>query len=456
MPKSKTTKTALKLIVTTLGAAWLAACSTDAQKADIGTSQAPDAINSVQSAYDQAVKNDQEILDQKDMEQALSCLNKAKKDQSKGSKTSDVTDNLQYSQGFLNKSNAVSEARRPQMEMILNARHAALTAGARESGATREDFANADSNVQDKIEDFTTTKRDVASYTNAQTAYLNLELVAMKAKKLDSAKANIMEAQKLTGKTAITMSRAQKSLENADNVISTDRHNNELIAPAVAKANQDSKFALEVAQTVKQKSVSEQVAIDFVNTKSANASLTKDLQKNQSDLKIGESKLSKTESERADLARDKRLNDELEASRASFAAADAETFIQGGKLVIRMKNLDFPIGKSDLPGKSLPALAKVKNVITDLNSKDVVVEGHTDSTGSGAMNKELSQNRASAVATYFKTDIQGLNVDSKGYGADKPIANNKTKKGRAQNRRVDVVITPGSAPSADANPTSSM
>jgi len=74
----------------------------------------------------------------------------------------------------------------------------------------------------------------------------------------------------------------------------------------------------------------------------------------------------------------------------------------------------------------------------------VTVEGHTDSTGGKKLNQKLSAARAEAVKEYLEVNAAdpSIEFDSKGFGYDKPLATNKTPEGRAQNRRVDVVIEP--------------
>ena len=68
-----------------------------------------------------------------------------------------------------------------------------------------------------------------------------------------------------------------------------------------------------------------------------------------------------------------------------------------------------------------------------------LVEGHTDSIGSEAYNLRLSERRAKAVADYMESQgISTSRITTKGWGKSKPIADNKTKEGRAKNRRVDV------------------
>ena len=71
-----------------------------------------------------------------------------------------------------------------------------------------------------------------------------------------------------------------------------------------------------------------------------------------------------------------------------------------------------------------------------------MIEGHTDSFGGDKANLDLSQRRADAVMQYLlaNMDIERSRIFSMGYGESKPIANNETKEGRAQNRRIDLKL----------------
>jgi len=69
----------------------------------------------------------------------------------------------------------------------------------------------------------------------------------------------------------------------------------------------------------------------------------------------------------------------------------------------------------------------------------ILIEGHTDSQGPDAPNKKLSKGRADAVRDYFiGKGIASSRLETKGYGETKPVADNNTAEGRAQNRRVEL------------------
>ena len=107
----------------------------------------------------------------------------------------------------------------------------------------------------------------------------------------------------------------------------------------------------------------------------------------------------------------------------------------------------FDIGKYQLKPEAQAALdqllAKVAAYGPDIR---VTVEGHTDSTGSDSDNKLLSEQRAKSVWQYLAPGLKlsAEQVNIKGYGESRPVASNDDEEGRALNRRVDLLIKPGS------------
>lgn len=87
---------------------------------------------------------------------------------------------------------------------------------------------------------------------------------------------------------------------------------------------------------------------------------------------------------------------------------------------------------------NLTQLAKVLNKYSDTN---ILIEGHTDNTGSDAINQPLSEKRAASVSDFLvSSKVLSSRITTKGYGSTQPVGDNTTVEGRQQNRRVEVAI----------------
>ena len=119
-------------------------------------------------------------------------------------------------------------------------------------------------------------------------------------------------------------------------------------------------------------------------------------------------------------------------------------FIKGGAEGdgrFRFNNLNFASGSDVIDAASqveVDNLAAILNAYTDVK---VNIEGFTDSQGNADSNQALSQRRAEAVrAKLLAAGINDARITSQGFGAANPIADNETPEGRAENRRIEVVI----------------
>jgi chemotaxis protein MotB len=126
------------------------------------------------------------------------------------------------------------------------------------------------------------------------------------------------------------------------------------------------------------------------------------------------------------------------------------------RLVIELRgDAFFAQGQSGLQPKGLPTLDKIVAFLKPLTDYQVLVEGHTDAVPMSpaaqkrwASNWEWSASRAAAVARYLETKgLPARQLAATGYGAARPLASNDTEAGRAQNRRLDIVLQPSSATS---------
>jgi OOP family OmpA-OmpF porin len=101
----------------------------------------------------------------------------------------------------------------------------------------------------------------------------------------------------------------------------------------------------------------------------------------------------------------------------------------------------FNSGKATFKEETYAVLQNMNTILKEYPSSRFMLEGHTDSDGSNALNQTLSENRAAAVRTWLiENGIASDRLKSVGFGETKPIATNKTAAGKAQNRRVEVKL----------------
>jgi outer membrane protein OmpA-like peptidoglycan-associated protein len=116
--------------------------------------------------------------------------------------------------------------------------------------------------------------------------------------------------------------------------------------------------------------------------------------------------------------------------------------IPAGQKELVLEGVYFETGKSALTAASQSVLDGTAEALMERPDLSFEVQGHTDNTGSRATNRRLSNARAKTVMTYLVgRGVPPNRLTSKGYGPSNPIASNKTKEGRAQNRRVSLVLT---------------
>ena len=143
------------------------------------------------------------------------------------------------------------------------------------------------------------------------------------------------------------------------------------------------------------------------------------------------------------LMAEKKFNDKFEKIRKTFSKREANVYRQGNSLVISLNGLKFPSSNSDLKGENFTLLAKVQRAIGEFDNSTVIVEGHADASGGSRNNTLIAKKRALTVKNYFISNgiIEKNKISAVGLKDDMPVATNKTIRGKAQNRRVDVTIT---------------
>jgi outer membrane protein OmpA-like peptidoglycan-associated protein len=106
------------------------------------------------------------------------------------------------------------------------------------------------------------------------------------------------------------------------------------------------------------------------------------------------------------------------------------------------KSILFNSGRSSFKGGVTDKLDGIVAIMSQFPKANFAIGGHTDSTGSAGLNAKLSQKRADAVMKYLVSKgVDASRLTAKGYGEDNPIDSNKTRAGRANNRRVEIKVT---------------
>ena len=133
---------------------------------------------------------------------------------------------------------------------------------------------------------------------------------------------------------------------------------------------------------------------------------------------------------------EKKLRDELVGS-----GVQVHRTADGQIELIMPGNITFGVNSSEVAPAFMPTLRSVGKVLQEYKNTLVTISGHTDSSGSEAYNQLLSEQRATSVANVLLSEgIAVERIAARGYGETKPIADNSTAAGRAENRRVEITL----------------
>lgn len=336
-------------------------------------------------------------------------------------------------------------------------------------------------------------KRDINEIKNQ---FLAAELAALKTNMLSFAEQAIANAKKqdLDDKTPVLLARAQDEYKLALDTLEADRTNieraNVHANKAISIVNR-AKYVAEIQQyfensdfteeqkilwyqeqlTYMLKPINSEMAFDIPNKDmvadsrrliaqevEAVQSLGKSLQSLESQLLAAEQKATDSQNR---LQRDKdeavlqaqleverqqqarRIEDERFANvQALFNENEASVYRQMNNVLIRAHGFSFKPGSSEIESNNFALLNKIIDAISRFDNAQLRISGHTDSTGSAELNMSLSEARALTVADFLIKvgKIDALRVQSEGYGKEKPVASNESPDGRAQNRRVEILI----------------
>ena len=467
----------------------LAACAGKTVKVEpVATSEnTVEQVNRLDKDIGNARNNQLNVLAPAWFGKAETSLYEAKKGLELEDELSEISKNVAYGRAHLERAQEVGNLVRTELAGVIKARDLARAAGATSLG---EDYAKAEEQF---LELTRAIEKNNLRWARKQRAKLirafdELELRAIKGV-LGEVRKLVDEAEKSDARKIApnTLKATQDKLRDVDLFISEHRYQKEKIHQQVNEALFQARRLLQVIQQSKriQTMQPEQITLWFEgmlyktakklsaadmrdqafetqveNMLASVAALQEDNQflvrkvkTQQADLEYKRIQIAslegKTREEQAAkerLAAEKRFQELFNEVQSSFSPDEAEVYKQGNRLVIRLKGIQFPVGKTFILPGNYALLSKVQRGIRTFGDPEVVIEGHTDSTGSDAINEHLSQQRAEAVRAYFVANgtVTYDEISAIGYGSEQPLASNETAEGRAINRRIDVVIMPQS------------
>jgi len=134
------------------------------------------------------------------------------------------------------------------------------------------------------------------------------------------------------------------------------------------------------------------------------------------------------------------MDEQAEEMERDLEGAKIERIGEGIKITFD-SGLLFDVDKAAVKPKSKESLTNLAVILNKYDDTEILLEGHTDATGTEEHNLELSRLRAQSVSNYLaEHEVKVTRFTIMGYGEDQPVAGNDTAEGRAQNRRVEVAI----------------
>ena len=173
-------------------------------------------------------------------------------------------------------------------------------------------------------------------------------------------------------------------------------------------------------------------------------------QKRQLETRVGETEAEKRQLEtrvgqtEAENARLRKEREDLTAQVRTALSSVAQITQTARGVVVNLPDILFDTNKATLKQNAQVAMGKLAGIVSVFPNINLRIEGHTDSTGTDAINDRLSRERAASVMAFLKAQgVAAARLSAEGYGSKIPVADNGTVEGRARNRRVEIILAEG-------------
>ncbi len=441
------------------------------------TANPGEAVGRLASSVDLARSESVDMLSPEWFEKADESLERAKATREEGGSIQEVLDAVAEGTAQLERAQELAKVSRTALPKVIEARQAARTAGATEFGgayeAAQERFLGLTRAVE--TDDLSWARKREGGVVNA---FRELELRAIEETTLGEVRRLVAEAR-ADGAAELApaaLASADQMLLSTEDFIAKDRYDSEGMQERASEALFYANRAVAITREIRrQRQLSQEARVleteillsrlseelslaDLRNTSFENQrrSVIQGVAEVRKDRDFLVSQTEKLRGHgdmlRIELAEKSNLNEQLEAERrfnrlyaevsAYFEGNEAEVYKKDQRLVVRLRGIQFPVGQAVVGPENYALLSKVQRAVRAFGDPGVTVEGHTDSTGSAALNDYLSQERAQAVVQYLVANntVRPDRIRAVGKGPSDPLAPNTTAEGRALNRRIDVVI----------------
>ncbi|MDX1709357.1 MAG: OmpA family protein [Desulfobacterales bacterium] len=414
---------------------------------------------------------------------AESSLNEAKRLLEEGAELSKIFENIATGQAQLNRAEEIAKVSKATLPEVIEARQLARKAGAASLGkdytAVEEEFLELTHAIEEENLGYAQRNQ-----TEVAEKFHNLEIRAIKIQTIGEVRNLLRAAEKQkTDKIApASYLVAKNKFSEADTFITENPYQKEQMSLLANESLFLARRHMEIAkETLRiQQMTPEQIALDMeqmlfktssrlaapdmrdqslaqqldniLATISAQQAdqvfTTRKIKEQQLEITDLQGKLASLEGQSRQqqerLMAEKQLTQLYSEVKGYFEPHEAEVYKRENQMIIRLKTIKFPVGQSVIMPENYALLSKVQRAIRAFGEPDVIIGGHTDSTGPEPLNEHLSQQRAEAVRQYLVANgiLPFEKIISVGYGSMRPLASNSTEKGRAMNRRIDVTISP--------------
>jgi outer membrane protein OmpA-like peptidoglycan-associated protein len=420
------------------------------KKAELQSSNPQEAIESVQMLRKSLIESNADVLAKSQYDRGDSDFKRATESFKSNESSEVVMSQLAQAKAYYLEAQATAKTRKIVPENVMSARQSAINVRLLKSGTLKSKLGKLDKSLLSASGAFS-KNLSVEELSKYQGKYLKLEVEAVQNNQLGAFRRIVKKSEKNDASDLApkTLRRAQTQINVAENLINQSPRDPSQYRESVDQANKSAKFLDDVMNKLsgEAKGSTEGVALKLVyqerilgklshkvedlegtlaTTNSQVGSMSKELVEKRGEVLSAENKV--------------RFQEAMDQVSKNFVNGEASVYQQGHKLIIRVKDINFKSGSSAIPASSMSLLSKISLIVSDLNPEEVVIEGHTDSTGNQNSNLMLSNKRAEAVKKYLSSLDVKYPVDARGYGESNPIANNQTKDGRSMNRRVDIVV----------------